>query len=47
MVKFVINGGQEGMFGVVVLKLSTGVGISQGVQNGCRRKFQLEIMVKP
>ena len=29
MVKFVINGGQEGMFGVVVLKLSTGVGISQ------------------
>jgi len=33
MVKFVIKGGQEGMFGVVALKLSTVVGISQGVQN--------------
>jgi len=29
----VIKGGQEGMFGEVVLKLSTVVGISQDVQN--------------
>ena len=33
MVKFVIKGGQEGMFGVMILKLSTVVGISQDAQN--------------